>query len=121
PQTDAPTDTGSVSWGDPSSVPDRPGSSDEVDTSGETIPRASDGTSAAEDSDAPNATDGESTATPTEEAPGNDSTQEPDDTNTTDEVPATSHCAPAADWDPAWSQWEEEVLLLVNTVRATGA
>lgn len=38
-----------------------------------------------------------------------------------DEVPDSTHCAPVADWDPAWAQWEEEVLLLVNENRAVGA
>lgn len=40
---------------------------------------------------------------------------------TGDEVPMTDHCAAVADWDPAWTQWEDEVLLLVNEYRAAGA
>jgi uncharacterized protein YkwD len=66
-------------------------------------------------------TDAESAAVSTAEDPGANSSQEPDVTNASHEVPATSHCAPVADWDPAWSQWEEEVLQLVNEFRATGA
>lgn len=38
-----------------------------------------------------------------------------------DEVPATDHCAPVSNWDPAWVAWEEEVLTLTNEVRAQGA
>lgn len=38
-----------------------------------------------------------------------------------DEVPATEHCAPVSDWDPAWTQWEDEVLALTNEQRAKGA
>lgn len=37
------------------------------------------------------------------------------------EVPDTEHCATVADWDPAWAQFEEEVLVLVNENRAAGA
>lgn len=37
------------------------------------------------------------------------------------EVPDTEHCAAVADWDPAWAQFEEEVLVLVNENRAAGA
>ena len=40
---------------------------------------------------------------------------------TGDEVPETSHCAPAASWDPMWTQFEEEVLMLTNAARARGA
>jgi uncharacterized protein YkwD len=36
------------------------------------------------------------------------------------EVPATEHCAAVANWDPAWTQWEDEVLELVNSYRANG-
>lgn len=37
-----------------------------------------------------------------------------------EEVPMTDHCAAVADWDPLWTQWEDEVLLLVNEYRAMG-
>jgi uncharacterized protein YkwD len=37
-----------------------------------------------------------------------------------DDVPATDHCAPVADWNPAWVAFEEEVLQLVNEYRAMG-
>jgi len=36
-------------------------------------------------------------------------------------VPAGAYCAPVADWDPLWLQFEEEVLVLVNENRAAGA
>jgi uncharacterized protein YkwD len=36
-------------------------------------------------------------------------------------VPATPHCAPAASWDAAWTEWENEVLRLTNQRRAQGA
>jgi uncharacterized protein YkwD len=39
---------------------------------------------------------------------------------TSDEVPSTAYCADAAAWDPAWSEWEEEVLRLTNEARAAG-
>lgn len=37
-----------------------------------------------------------------------------------DEVPASSHCAEVANWDPAWTAWEDEVLRLTNEARAVG-
>jgi uncharacterized protein YkwD len=37
------------------------------------------------------------------------------------EVPANAYCADVADWMPAWSAWEDEVVALVNDVRAMGA
>jgi uncharacterized protein YkwD len=36
-------------------------------------------------------------------------------------VPDTDLCAPVADWDPAWVQFEDEVLLLVNEFRSQPA
>ena len=36
------------------------------------------------------------------------------------QVPATSHCNSVADWDPTWTQYEDEVLVHVNDARATG-
>jgi uncharacterized protein YkwD len=38
-----------------------------------------------------------------------------------DEVPATEHCALVSNWDPTWTQFENEVLTLVNERRAQGA
>jgi uncharacterized protein YkwD len=38
-----------------------------------------------------------------------------------DALPDTDLCAAVADWDPAWVQFEEEVLLLVNEFRAQPA
>lgn len=57
---------------------------------------------------------------PATEAP-DDTTSESGETGASEEVPATDHCAAVADWDPAWSQWEDEVLQIVNDVRAIGA
>lgn len=37
------------------------------------------------------------------------------------EVPATDHCTAAADWDPEWAEFEEEVLQLVNEMRSQPA
>lgn len=37
------------------------------------------------------------------------------------QVPDTELCAAVADWDPAWVQFEEEVLLLVNEFRSQPA
>jgi uncharacterized protein YkwD len=59
-------------------------------------------------------------ATSSSEEPG-DSTAVQEDTGSVEEVPPDEHCAAIADWDPAWSQWEEEVLQIVNEVRAVGA
>jgi len=36
-------------------------------------------------------------------------------------VPDSAHCAPVAQWDPLWVQYEEEVLLITNEYRASGA
>jgi uncharacterized protein YkwD len=44
-----------------------------------------------------------------------------DDPEPGDEVPATAHCASVADWDPMWTQFEDEVLRLTNAARARGA
>ena len=38
-----------------------------------------------------------------------------------DEVPNNMYCAEVANWDPAWSDWEEQVLVLTNQRRAMGA
>lgn len=65
-------------------------------------------------------TEAETTAPTTSEEP-DDSTAGPSDTGNSEEVPADEHCASVADWDPAWSQWEDDVLRIVNEVRATGA
>ena len=37
------------------------------------------------------------------------------------DVPSGDYCAAVADWDPAWIQFEEEVLLLVNEARSQPA
>lgn len=74
-----------------------------------------------EDIEDPGATSDETSSDADGEDPSNDSTQEPNETSTSDEVPAGAHCAPAAAWDPAWSQWEEDVLQLVNDARSSGA
>lgn len=39
---------------------------------------------------------------------------------TGEDVPASDHCQPVADWDPEWAAFEEEVLRLVNQNRAMG-
>lgn len=36
-------------------------------------------------------------------------------------VPMTAYCEPAAQWEPAWTELEEQVLTLVNQARAQGA
>jgi uncharacterized protein YkwD len=38
-----------------------------------------------------------------------------------DEVPEGATCAATEDWDPAWVEFEEEVLRLTNEARAEGA
>jgi uncharacterized protein YkwD len=40
---------------------------------------------------------------------------------TGDEVPAGEHCAAVAAWDPAWTAFEDEVLMRTNEWRAKGA
>jgi uncharacterized protein YkwD len=37
------------------------------------------------------------------------------------DVPDSGYCAEVADWDAAWKQKEEEILVIVNQVRAQGA
>lgn len=37
------------------------------------------------------------------------------------DVPSSAHCAPASQWDPAWTEFESEVLRLTNEARAKGA
>lgn len=70
------------------------------------------------DSSAPSdATSAQATTSSSAESP----TEAPNPGTPSDEVPTTAHCAAAADWDPAWAQWEEEVLLLVNDHRSVGA
>lgn len=65
---------------------------------------------------------GATSADPTGPEPSSDDTSAPDTPgDPSADVPDTEHCAPVADWDPAWAQWEQEVLLLVNENRAAGA
>lgn len=66
-------------------------------------------------------TEAETTGPSTSADEPDDATTEPANTGSSEEVPAGEHCAAVADWDPAWSQWEDEVLQIVNEVRATGA
>lgn len=79
------------------------------------------------DEDGPNVTDiDESTApegqSPSENAPDSDAAEAASmSTLPSDAVPDTDLCATVADWDPAWVQFEEEVLLLVNEFRAQPA
>jgi uncharacterized protein YkwD len=44
----------------------------------------------------------------------------PPPTPTADEIPAAPYCDPTRDWDPSWAAFEDEVLELVNAVRAQG-
>ncbi len=37
------------------------------------------------------------------------------------EIPDNEYCAPVADWDPEWAEFEEEILVMVNEERALGA
>lgn len=36
-------------------------------------------------------------------------------------IPGGSYCSPVSDWDPAWLDWENEVITLMNEERARGA
>lgn len=95
------------------------------------MPAADDDTSAPEgtDEDGPNVTDiDESTAPDSQGSSGeNEPESDPDaeaasmSTLPSDAVPTTDLCAAVTDWDPAWVQFEEEVLLLVNEFRAQPA
>lgn len=59
---------------------------------------------------------------PVEEEPVEEEPVEEEPTPvTSDEVPDIEYCADVMAWEPEWSQWEEEVLLLVNERRAEGA
>lgn len=80
------------------------------------------------DEDGPNVTDiDESTApggqSPSENGPASDADEAASMSTAlpSDAVPDTDLCASVADWDPAWVQFEEEVLLLVNEFRAQPA
>lgn len=55
-----------------------------------------------------------------EDDAGSDEPATSGDNNPSDDVPAGDHCADVAGWDPTWSQYEEEVLLLTNEARAKG-
>lgn len=121
--------SGSDSSDDPSSDP--PG--EEESPSMPATPAAGDDTPNAQgdtDEDGPNVTDiDESTAG--EGQGSSDGDDEPDgdpdaeaasmSTLPSDALPDTDLCATVADWDPAWVQFEEEVLLLVNEFRAQPA
>lgn len=50
--------------------------------------------------------------------PPDDSTDEPPPS---DEVPDNGYCNAVADWDPAWTELENEILVIVNQRRAEGA
>lgn len=60
---------------------------------------------------------------PEGDEPGSDDEAETEDDSTAsddDSALMTDHCAAVADWDPEWVAFEEEVLALVNEVRAVG-
>ncbi|HTV17443.1 MAG TPA: CAP domain-containing protein [Polyangiaceae bacterium] len=85
----------------------------------------SSGSSSNTDEDGPDVTDlDESTAPDGDEATADEDNEAAgmsmDPTGALD-VPDTDLCAPVADWDPAWVQFEEEVLLLVNEFRSQPA
>jgi uncharacterized protein YkwD len=48
-------------------------------------------------------------------------TESPEVALQTPEVPSGDYCAAVADWDPAWIEFEEEVLRLVNEARSQPA
>jgi uncharacterized protein YkwD len=72
------------------------------------------------DEEEPRPTGLDSSGTNDPDAPDEDRNGKPDAAQSSD-VPATDYCAPVADWDPEWVQFEEEVLLLVNENRAKAA
>lgn len=85
------------------------------------VPGNTDQTTADEETEAVDtgAEDTEASAAPTTaETSGGEDTTPPSEGG---DVPDTEHCAPVADWDPAWAAWEQEVLVLVNEYRAAGA
>jgi uncharacterized protein YkwD len=120
--------SGSDSADDPSADPS---GEEEEAPSMRATPAAGDGTPNAQgdtDEDGPNVTDiDESTAGEgqgsSDDEPDGDSDAEAASMSTlpSDALPDTDLCATVADWDPAWVQFEEEVLLLVNEVRAQPA
>jgi uncharacterized protein YkwD len=95
------------------------------------VPAAGDDTNApgGTDEDGPNVTDIDESTAPGgqgssgEDEPESDPDAEAASTSTlpSDAVPTTDVCAAVTDWDPAWVQFEEEVLLLVNEFRAQPA
>jgi len=50
-----------------------------------------------------------------------EATTEDDGSSTSTDVPDVPYCAGVADWDPEWVALEEDVLAIVNEVRAAGA
>lgn len=56
-----------------------------------------------------------------EQAGASDEAEPPAEPGTELEVPDTDHCAAVDGWDPEWSQFEDEVLELVNAFRAAPA
>jgi len=89
--------------------PDQDDGTDDVDTS-EPDSETTDG-----DAD----TDETSEAGTSDDGSSGDGDPE-DDGPESDEVPDNDYCDEVADWDPAWSAKEEEIVELVNELRATG-
>lgn len=74
----------------------------------------------------PDPTNGTTTTTSGDPTNGTTTTSDPSTTSTTGnsnpDVPdGIPYCEPAEIWDPAWKQLEEDILTLVNQVRAEGA
>ncbi|MGH1339901.1 MAG: CAP domain-containing protein, partial [Nannocystales bacterium] len=115
--------------GDEEAVDDEPGDDDgnvdeggDSDSAGEPEP----GTSSGGDSDT--GPSGDDSADPPDDPSGDDSAGDDtgDDTGEdppppSDEVPDNAYCNGVADWTPAWTELENEILAIVNQRRAEGA
>jgi uncharacterized protein YkwD len=94
-------------------VPDQGDDTDDVGTSEPDSGTTDNGPSGSDD------TDVTSDQGPSDEGTSGDGDSE-DDGPESDEVPDNDYCNEVAGWDPAWSAKEEEILTLVNELRATG-
>ena len=57
----------------------------------------------------------------TDDDDDDDDVSDSEDATDSVEVPDSAYCADVIDWDANWSEWEEEVVVLVNERRAAGA
>lgn len=106
------TPPSSSDTGFPSLPPGAP--SDETSMDGDTVPPLSPSSSPEDVTEPPIETTGPSSTS-------DDVSTLPNPNPDAPEVPDGDHCADVAEWDPDWASLEDEVLEIVNQVRAKGA